>query len=183
MGRRLAPEVRRERILDTALDRIEVEGHRTLTMAQLARWCDMSAPGVMHYFPDIPTLLVALVSRRDERDRAALAARLPGADARTLLDGIVANIAARPRAAMLFAMVEADALDPEHPGHEWFRARADWTAAWLADQLGGAEHLPLARRVFAAMDGLQLHFLRDQGGFDLEREWAAVADSLLGPAR
>ncbi|MDN4480292.1 TetR/AcrR family transcriptional regulator [Demequina muriae] len=181
MAERLAPEVRRERILDTALAIIDAEGHRGLSMAEVARRCGMSAPGVMHYFPDLPTLLVALVRRRDERDTAGFVAALPPtADARTVLDAIVANIVARPRAAQLFAMVGADALDPAHPGHEYFRDRADRLAAQLATWLGDQDH-DRARRVFAAMDGLQAHFLRDPEHFDLIGQWRAMADALLGP--
>ncbi|MFW2512431.1 TetR/AcrR family transcriptional regulator [Demequina sp. SO4-13] len=180
MAQRLAPEVRREQILDTALAIIDADGHRGLTMAALARRCGMSAPGLMHYFPNMPTLLVALVRRRDERDSAEFSALAPGADARAVLDAIVANIAARPRAAQLFVMVGADALDPAHPGHEYFRERADAVAWWLADLLGD-EDAGRARRVFAAMDGLQAHFLRDPEGFDLLGQWRATADGLLGP--
>ncbi|MFW7415536.1 TetR/AcrR family transcriptional regulator [Demequina sp. SO4-18] len=181
MAERLAPEVRRERILDAALAIIDAEGHRGLTIAALARRCGMTAPGLMHYFPDVPTLLVALVRRRDERDTAALAAALaPTADARAHLDAIVANIVARPRAAQLFAMVASDALDPAHPGHEYFRERADALARWLSQRLGD-EAPDRARRVFAAMDGLQAHYLRDPEGFDLLDHWRVTADALLGP--
>jgi AcrR family transcriptional regulator len=183
MAERLAPEVRRARILDTAMAFIDAEGHRGLTMAELARRCDMSTPGLMHYFPDIDTLLVAVVHHRDERDIAALSSEAgdgSAAPVRALLDAIVENIAERPRAAALFASVEADALDPAHPGHAYFRERADGLARWLAEALGGDGELGLAQRVFATMDGLQLHYLRDPDGFDLRAQWAAAADALLG---
>ncbi|GIG53909.1 TetR/AcrR family transcriptional regulator [Demequina activiva] len=183
MARRLKPEVRRARILDTAMAIIDASGHRGLTMASLARACDLSTPGLLHYYPDIDTLLVAVVEHRDERDVAALnsAARGPDGDlpVRAVLDAIVDNIAARPRAALLFASVQADALDPAHPGHVFFRERAERLAHWLAAHLGGPDAEPLAHRLFAAMDGLQLHYLRDPEGFDLRAQWAAVADGLL----
>lgn len=184
MARRLQPEVRRARILETAMAIIDESGHRGLTMAQLARACDMSTPGLMHHFPDIATLLVAVVEHRDQRDRATLLERLgePGADVpvRVVLDAIVDNIVERPQAALLFASVEADALDPAHPGHAFFRERADALAGWLAGAVGVGESLALARRVFATMDGLQIHYLRDPEGFDLRGQWAAAADALLG---
>ncbi|WP_297082627.1 TetR/AcrR family transcriptional regulator [uncultured Demequina sp.] len=194
MALRLSPEVRRARIVETAMAIIDAEGHRGLTMAELARRCEMSTPGLMHYFPDIATLLVAVVQHRDERDRDTLEQRLgarpgegasgessdgAGPPARAVLDAIVDNIVERPWAAQLFAMVEADALDPAHPGHEHFRERAESLAAWLVASPGGPDDLAGARRVFAAMDGLQLHFLRDPEGFDLRAQWAAAADALL----
>ncbi|WP_159449683.1 TetR/AcrR family transcriptional regulator [Demequina sp. NBRC 110057] len=184
MATRLAPEERRARILDTAMAITDAEGHRGLTMAELARRCEMSTPGLLHYFPDMPTLLVALVQRRDERDDAGLDWGGAGpAHVRALLDATVANIVARPRAALLFAAVEADALDPAHPGHLYFRERADRLTHGLAAMLPGPDAAGLARRVFAAMDGLQLHYLRDPDGFDLLAEWAATADALLGAGR
>ncbi|GMA35322.1 TetR/AcrR family transcriptional regulator [Demequina litorisediminis] len=184
MAIRLAPAERRARILDTAMAITDAEGHRGLTMAALARRCDMSTPGVLHYFPDMPTLLVALVQRRDERDDAGLdwEAMTPER-VRLLLDATVANIVARPRAAALFAAVEAEALDPTHPGHDYFRERADRLASGLASMLSGPDAEGVARRLFAAMDGLQLHYLRDPEGFDLVAQWAATADALLGECR
>ncbi|WP_084102445.1 TetR/AcrR family transcriptional regulator [Demequina sp. NBRC 110051] len=180
MAQRLAPEKRRARILTTAMEITDAEGHRGLTMAELARRCDMSTPGLLHYFPDMATLLVALVQWRDERDDAGVDwGAVDTADVRAMLDGVVANIIARPRAAQLFAMVEAEALDPAHPGHEYFRERADLLTRELAARLRGEDPEGLARRIFAAMDGMQLHYLRDPEGFDLAAEWSATADALL----
>jgi AcrR family transcriptional regulator len=183
MARRLQPHVRRAQILETAMAIIDASGHRGLTMAQLARACGMSTPGLMHHFSDIDALLVAVVEHRDERDVAALEAALGASGdivpVRAVLDAIVDNIVDRPRAALLFASVEADALDPAHPGHAFFRERAERLADWLAAAVGGSDAEALAHRLFAAMDGLQLHYLRDPDGFDLRGQWAAVADGLL----
>ncbi|WP_144018857.1 TetR/AcrR family transcriptional regulator [Demequina sp. NBRC 110056] len=180
MAGRMTPEARREWILDVALAVIDAEGHRGLTMAELARRCEMSTPGLMHYFPDLDTLLVALVRRRDERDDAAIDwERAVAEGPRALLDRTVENIVALPHAARLFAMVEADALDPSHPGHAYFRERAAMLEVGLAALLDGPDPRRRARRIFAAMDGLQLHYLRDPEGFDMRAEWAATADALL----
>ena len=221
MAQRLQPHVRRARILETAMSITDAEGHRGLTMARLARECAMSTPGLLHYFPDIDSLLVAVVQHRDERDLSALVAAFSARDARSswkapraapledrgdadapvahdglpvsdlsgleiprgmvrdVLDAIVDNIAAHPKAAQLFAHVQAEALDPSHPGHRYFRERADRLARDFARSIGGDRALPTARALFAAMDGMQVHYLRDPQGFDLRAQWAAVADALL----
>lgn len=197
MAERLQPEVRRARILATAMEITDAQGHRGLTMAALARACGMSTPGLMHYFPDMDTLLAAVVRHRDERDlemlatafgrgaddvgEAGLGVAVPRAMVRPVLDAIVDNIVTRPRAAQLFAHVQAQALDPAHPGHAYMRERAQRLASDFADSLGGPAHLPLARALFAAMDGLQLAYLADPDGFDLHAEWALVADALVPP--
>lgn len=181
MAGRMTAEQRRVFILDEAMSVIDADGHRGLTMAALARRCDMSVPGVMHYFADMPSLLVALVARRDERDWSHSMSTVGDIDVRATLDQMVDNIVSRPHAARLFAAVEADALDPAHPGHGYFRDRMTTISGWLADRLGGPQHRALAERIFAAMDGLQLHFLRDPDHMDLPGQWRAVADALLPP--
>lgn len=164
---------------------IDSEGHQALTMRGLARACDMTAPGVMHHFPDMATLVVAVVDYRDRRDIADLPEPVPGPGAsRRYLDEIVDNIVARPKAAELFAIVEAQAIDPRHPGHEHFRKRAEWMVDTLFPLFAAEFARPreLASQLFAIMDGLQLNWLRDPGAFDLRRRWDAVADAIFAAA-
>src|SRR6187551_1866304 len=103
----MSREGRREAILATAMAIIDEQGHQGLTMRGLARDCGMSAPGLMHYFPDMPTLVVAVVDYREQRDAALFDVTGPGPGVtRAILDGVIANIMARPKAAELFAIVE-----------------------------------------------------------------------------
>ena len=81
----------------------------------------MSAPGLMHYFPDMQTLLAAVLDARDEEDLAAL--RLPKQpDARLLdlIDSALAYYAQRPAKVAQFDTLEIEALDPQHPAHDYF---------------------------------------------------------------
>lgn len=185
MAERLNPEVRRARILETAMAIIDSEGHQGLTMRHLARECGMTAPGLMHYFPTMPTLVVAVVDHRDVRDTAVLTIPTPGPGAtRRILGEIVDNIVARPKAAELFAIVEAQAIDPRHVGHDYFRERAvrlvDTFFPLFAAEF--AHPRELALQLFAIMDGLQLNWLRDRDAFDLRSRWDAVADAVLAAA-
>ncbi|WP_159451319.1 TetR/AcrR family transcriptional regulator [Demequina sp. NBRC 110054] len=184
MGERLTPEVRRARILDTAMQILDSDGHRGLTLRAVARACDMTAPGLMHHFPTLDHLLVAVVERRDQRDEVEGEARLAGRiTPRAIFDEMIEGILARPEAARLFAAVQADAIDPAHPGHAWFVHRyareAEHFTALFGDRIPDAGGL--ARRCMAAIDGLQLQFLADPS-FDLRGQWAAMADALLSPA-
>lgn len=186
MAERLAPEVRRLRILETAMDYISEEGYRGLTMRGLARRCAMSAPGLMHYFPDMPTLLMAVLDHRDAQDQAAIAAQVPLEGnsieiMREIADRVVDQMAEDPQGARLFAMVQAESLDPKHPAHRYFLERSDRVSAEFAKRMG--PEVPDARaqaqRFIAILDGLQLSWLRDTEGFDLRAHWAAIADSLF----
>ncbi len=181
MGERLAPRVRRDRILDTAMAILDRDGHRGLTLRALARECGMTAPGLMHHFPTLDHLLVAVVEHRDAvgEDEGAAALEVPWTP-RGIFDQMIEGILARPQAARLFVAVQADALDQDHPGHAWFTERYRREAARFADLFG--DQVPdaegLASRCMAAIDGLQLQFLGDPE-FDLRGQWAAMAEALL----
>jgi AcrR family transcriptional regulator len=185
LAERLDAERRRRVILETAMEIIDREGHQGLTMRALARRFGMSAPGLMHYFPSIQSLVVGVVQYRDERDIARLEAdQYRPQDVRELLRAIVANIVERPKAAELFAIVEAEAIDPQHAGHQFFRDRTtallDYVEPMFAQEY--AEPRQLAAVLFATMDGLQLNWLRDPSAFDLAQAWDQVADAVLAAA-
>lgn len=186
LAERLERDERRKRILASAIAIIDAEGHQGLNMRRLSRECGMSAPGLMHYFPDMPTLLVAVVAYRDERDSVGFVPPEPGPGiSRELLALVVDNIVARPKAAELFAMIEAAAIDPRHPGHEYFRERAEALCDEFAHFLAAEYREPreLAWQLIAILDGLQLNWLRDQDAFDLLARFRAVSDPILDASR
>ena len=185
MAVRMDREARREAILSTALAIIDEQGHQGLTMRGLARECGLSAPGLMHYFPDTATLVVAVVEYREQRDAELFEGATPGPGVtRALLDGVIDNIIARPKAAELFAIVEAQAIDPRHPGHAHFKERADAIVAEFAPIVAFefAEPERLLNELGAVIDGLQLNWLREPESFDLRERWCAIADPLLAAA-
>jgi len=63
LAQRLPPEVRRELILDTAMELIGEKGYRGLTMKTVAAHCGLTAPAVTYYFKDMQTLLLAVLLR------------------------------------------------------------------------------------------------------------------------
>ena len=80
--------------------------------------------------------------------------------------------------------LNGESLDPAHPAHDYFLAREEWAldlfaAAAVADGTADDPRV-LAREVLAAMDGVQLRWLRDPEGLDLVQEWERMATRLLG---
>ena len=186
MAVRMDRAERREVILATALAIIDDQGHQGLTMRGLARACDMSAPGLMHYFADMPTLVVAVVAYREERDAVLFEVAEPGPGVtRALMDSVIDNIIARPKAAELFAIVEAQAIDPRHPGHDFFKQRVDSIVAEFVPIVAAeyAEPVELLSQLGAVVDGLQLNWLREPESFDLRERWRAIADPLFAAAK
>ncbi|MET0828420.1 MAG: helix-turn-helix domain-containing protein [Microbacterium sp.] len=182
MARRLSPEVRREEIIDTADAIIAAEGYRSLSLREVARRCGMSAPGLMHYFPDMESLLHAVLENRDKVDLAAIAAGQPE-DAH-LDDFIESAIRYYERAGEMtrrYDALEAEAIDPRHPAHAYYLERDART--WAVFRPLVEREFEDADRVFtllrAVFEGLRFRVLRDPEHVDLRREWHDVRDIVL----
>lgn len=74
---RLSIEVRREQVLDAALEIIVEDGYAAASMEAIARRVDIAKPVVYNAFGDRQKLLMALMERQEERAFAALAAAMP----------------------------------------------------------------------------------------------------------
>jgi AcrR family transcriptional regulator len=70
-------EVRREQVLDAALDLISEQGYSAVTMDGIARAADIAKPVVYNAFPGRAALLHALLDRESERGFRALAEAMP----------------------------------------------------------------------------------------------------------
>ncbi|MDR7086592.1 AcrR family transcriptional regulator [Aeromicrobium panaciterrae] len=74
---RLSIEVRREQVLDAALEIIVEDGYSAASMEAIARRVDIAKPVVYNAFGDRQKLLMALLERQEERAFTALAAAMP----------------------------------------------------------------------------------------------------------
>jgi AcrR family transcriptional regulator len=176
----MTPQQRRQFILDTAMDVIAEVGYKGLSLRELARRCGMSAPGVLHYFPDMPSLLLALLHHRDEIDEDRLADLLAAPkDLRATLDTIVDYNVEHPQQALLYARMQAEALDPGHPARAYFDGRTNRYGEAMRKYVDPDAPAELLRILPAVLDGLQLHWLMDPDNFDLRTQWAVVADALF----
>lgn len=182
MARRLTPEARRAEIIELADELIAAEGYRTLSLREVARRCGMSAPGLMHYFPDMAGLLHAVLAHRDAVDLARIAASQP-ADAH--FEDVVENALLYYERAgertRRYDALEAEAIDPGHPAHAFYLRRDERSFATMREIVEREFHNPepvfaLLRAVF---DGLRLRVLRDPEHVSLRQEWHAIRDIVL----
>lgn len=74
---RLSIEVRREQVLDAALEIIVEDGYAAASMEAIARRVDIAKPVVYNAFGDRQKLLMALLERQEQRAFAALASAMP----------------------------------------------------------------------------------------------------------
>jgi AcrR family transcriptional regulator len=178
---RMVADDRRSQLVDAATRLISHVGYRQFTIARLARECGLTRAGVLHHFPSREDVLLAVLTARDLNDAAAVlsGADAPG-DARTVLDLLVRRNMSQPEIVRLYTVLSAEALDPQHPAHEYFIDRFERAVAMLAELLGGSDRpgRELAIEVYSYMDGLQLSWLRDPG-IDFAGQWASFADDLF----
>lgn len=187
---RMNRDDRRLGILAEAIGVIGERGFRGFSIRDLAARCGVTDAGLLHHFGSKNDLLLALLDERDRQDEAAIAELLEadGADARDTAQGIrqiLAALAARnaehPELVRLYAMLRVEALAPDHPAHAYFverdraaRTRFGELLAPLTD-----DSQSLARRVLAALDGLELQWICEGCEFDLSGEWNRIAERLI----
>ncbi|MBF4461344.1 MULTISPECIES: TetR/AcrR family transcriptional regulator [unclassified Rathayibacter] len=176
---------RRQEILRVALDVFAREGYRGTSLREVARRCEMSLPGLMHYFESKEHLLTAILQKRDEIDSEPLDS------ATDIIDGLIAVMRHNrdvPGLVQLHLTLAAAAEDPAHPAHAHFMARlasirsdlADAIRARIERGMARADLDPelVARLLIAAADGIQIQWALDRSidmGDDIESLWRLLA--------
>lgn len=183
MARRLAPEARKREILDKTRQRLAQEGPEGLSLRSVARWCGMSAPGILHYFDSLAELLEQVLIEHDAEELAAATDFVEslGADGtlRDFADGLVRHIQANSLEAHNYDALEIQALAmPDHPARNYF-------LYMLVRPLPPA--VELARREYSdpdtvittlriVVDGLRHRWLRTDDVPDYWADWLAIRD-------
>ena len=187
--RRMDPELRRQQILEAAIGLIGQLGYHGFTVQRLAQACGLTNGGLLHYFGSKELLLVAILEERDRREAAIIPAGLAltaggqgVAAALGVFHAIVARSVAQPELLRLLVVLQSEALNRDHPAHDYFQRREAMVLAEFANVLAGGVAAPrqVARRVLALMTGLEQQWLRADQGFDLVAEWDAAIAVLIG---
>jgi AcrR family transcriptional regulator len=166
---------------------ISERGFNGVSLQTVAEACKMSVPGLLHYVTNKDGLLVAVLAHRDATDLAEAGIRPHrggNQDPRAFLDALVRRNSNQRELVRLYTVLNAESLNPEHPAHEYYTQRYLDSLAVVADllrpQYEDAERL--AADVIAAMDGLQIQWLRFPESVDLFEYWSRAADALFGSA-
>ncbi|MGC3994698.1 MAG: TetR/AcrR family transcriptional regulator [Propionicimonas sp.] len=165
---------RRDQIVEAATELFARVGYRHATVLQIAQHVGISRTGLLHHFGSKEALLEAVLSRRDAEDQARFHS---GVDDPTGIEAIRAWVrlsrhnATVPHLVSLYAVLSAEACDPDHPAHDYFVRRYAGTVAGFESVLGRAQRAGLlvpgadpgaeSRAVVALMDGLQVQWLLD----------------------
>ncbi|MGN5636494.1 TetR/AcrR family transcriptional regulator [Streptomyces sp. AC154] len=161
-------EAKRGEILHAALEIFAAEGYRGTSLRKVAARCNLSLPGLMHYFDSKEDLLTQVLRVRDETARERQRERAGPESYRE----IIREGASTPGLVELFVSMSAAASDPEHPAHAHFADRyptlRERVAEYLQQRMDEGEmrtDIPperLAVLLIAVADGIQLQWLIDR---------------------
>lgn len=173
----------RQRILDACIQEFGRSGFYGATMKDIAARAEMSHPGLLHHFPTKESLLLAVLDYRDTRSTAVWQAALdelgntPENTVRAMLAVVVAN-ELEPGLAALHASLSAEATNPEHPAHSYFRERYRIFQQYYQDRFKEMKDLgyltttmsprALAFTFIAVLDGLEVQWLYERNQFRME---------------
>jgi AcrR family transcriptional regulator len=167
-------EAKRAEILRAALEIFAAEGYRGTSLRKVAARCNLSLPGLMHYFDSKEDLLTQVLRMRDETARIRQGERTDPESYRE----VIREGAKTPGLVELFVSMAAAAGDPGHPAHQHFAERypvlRERVAAYVQERMDEGRMttvIPaerLAVLLLAVADGIQLQWLIDRS-VDMEQ--------------
>ncbi len=154
---------RRREILAAAAQLFAEDGYTHSSMRELAKRVNLTQPGVLHYFADKSELLVEVLNLRD----ASVAGHLDSIGATDVVQRsreIARHAAENAGLTTLFMTLAAEAVEPNHPAHEYFvnhfRAVEEDPREWPEDGVprnpDGVATTTIAILAAAIQDGLQM---------------------------
>jgi AcrR family transcriptional regulator len=180
-------EAKRSEILHAALEIFAAEGYRGTSLRKVAARCNLSLPGLMHYFDSKEDLLTQVLRMRDETARMRQDERTSPESYRE----IIREGARTPGLVELFVSMAAAASDTAHPAHAHFAERypvlRERVAAYVRQAMDEGRMTTvvpperLAVLLLAVADGIQLQWLIDRST-DMEQPIDDVM-RLLAPQR
>ncbi|MFC8869805.1 TetR/AcrR family transcriptional regulator [Streptomyces sp. NPDC057148] len=161
-------EAKRGEILHAALEIFAAEGYRGTSLRKVAARCNLSLPGLMHYFDSKEDLLTQVLRMRDETARRRQDERTSPESYRE----IIREGARTPGLVELFVSMAAAASDTEHPAHAHFAERypvlRERVAGYVRERMDEGSMTTvvpperLAVLLLAVADGIQLQWLIDR---------------------
>lgn len=181
---------RRQQILEVATLRFAETGYRGASLRDIAQQVGITHPGLLYHFGSKEELLMAVLSHIDDRGASVLTRQeTPRGSLAAWLE-LLATSKNHRGLVELHVTLAAEALDPEHPAHEYFLLRhqrmVDGLQEVFADLLAAAElrcldddPRQLAHEVLALADGLRMQWLLQPQDVDLAESLRNCLNRLL----
>jgi AcrR family transcriptional regulator len=180
---------RREQILESATELFARTGYRNATILDIAEQAGISRTGLLHHFPSKEALLEAVLMKRDLDDDASFGETPDPLGGLQRLIRLAQHNAEVRHIVSLFAVLSAEAGDPDHPAHDYFVKRYAATHASFRTSLEQARDAGIlapevdidqeARTLIALMDGLQIQWLISPEAVDMARDLQAELQKIV----
>jgi AcrR family transcriptional regulator len=158
---------RRREIIDAAFHAFARGGFRGSSLQEIGDAVGMSKPGLLHHFASKEELLLAVLEKREEMNRAPADAQ--GLDMLVHLRKTARLDQVTQGALALFVIMTAEGTNPAHPAHEFVVNRYEVVVTKIAAALEEAQvrgelkesldTVEAARLFVSVMDGLQIQLL------------------------
>lgn len=168
---------KRDEILDIALTVFAKNGYDHTSMREIARQAGLTQAGLLHHFSTKNELFLEVLRRRDGRSSGPTPSK-PRRPIDRLINAVQTNTH-EPGLVRLFVSMSAESTEQHGAGHTFFSERYRRLRSEIADDLsarpttGGAADRSdagdLATIMIAVADGLQVQWLLDPDGVDMER--------------
>ena len=183
-GRQPRGDLRRQQILDAAVELFAAKGYRGTGVAALAERVGMTATGMLYYFGSKERLLQEVVAERDRRDVLDL-----GSLSLASFRELGRHNAETAILTRLYVVLGAESLDADDPLHDFFAERYETArehARSVLELERDAGHLradidvdQLALELIAVLMGLEIQWLHDPARVDLAAAMESYLDRLV----
>ncbi|TIH40975.1 TetR/AcrR family transcriptional regulator [Subtercola vilae] len=183
--------VRRNEILEAAVEVFGRKGYSNSTLAEIAQQVNMTHAGILHHFGSKHQLLLDVLQFRDDTDVQNLPGqRVPDGIEffRHLVTTALSN-AHRAGLVQTFVVLSAESVTEGHPARDYFvsryqtlRAEALQAFEMICAERGvvpPAQASLAAAAILAVMDGLQVQWLLDPTNVDLVAATEFAIDAIL----
>jgi AcrR family transcriptional regulator len=177
--------VKRDEILEVALDVFAENGYDRTSVRQIARLTGLSQAGLLHYFSSKEELFVEVLKRRDQRNEQIYDVNRGDPVTAAGLVSIFQHNSAEPGLVRLFVAMSAESTAADSPARSFFTDRYRTLRAGIAADIrrqqqdgtiaADVDAEGVASVLLAAADGLQIQWLLDpdqiEMGAQLTRLW------------